>query len=101
MPSSKEYLDFVLEHCSGLSARAMMGEYVLYYGDKVVGGIYDNRLLVKVTPSSAKILQNASKELPYEGAKEMLLVEDIENKELLQALFETMCDELLEPKKKK
>ena len=101
MPSSKEYLDFVLEQCSGFSARAMMGEYVLYYGDKVVGGIYDNRLLVKVTPSSAKILQNAPKELPYEGAKEMLLVEDIENKELLQALFESMCDELPEPKKKK
>lgn len=101
MLSSKEYLDFVLEQCSGLSARAMMGEYVLYYGGKVIGGIYDNRLLVKVTPSSAKILQNASKELPYEGAKEMLLVEDIDNKELLQALFESMCDELPEPKKKK
>lgn len=101
MPSSKEYLDFVLEQCSGLSARAMMGEYVLYYGRKVVGGIYDNRLLVKVTPSSVKILQNAPKELPYEGAKEMLLVEDIENRELLKVLFESMCGELPEPKKKK
>ena len=99
MPSSKEYLAFILEKCSGLSARAMMGEYVLYYGGKVVGGVYDNRLLVKVTPSSAKILQNAPKELPYEGAKEMLLVEDIENRELLKTLFESMYKELHEPKK--
>ena len=61
MASAKAYLNFVLEQCSGLSARAMMGEYVIYYGGKVVGGIYDNRLLVKVTPSSVKILQNAPK----------------------------------------
>ena len=61
MASTKEYLDFVLEQCSGLSARAMMGEYVLYYGGKVIGGIYDNRLLVKVTPSSAKILKTRPK----------------------------------------
>lgn len=101
MASTKEYLDFVLEQCSGLSARAMMGEYVLYYGGKVVGGVYDNRLLVKVTPSSVKILQNAPKELPYEGAKEMLLVEDIENRELLKTLFESMYEELPKPKKKK
>ncbi|MBQ7907412.1 MAG: TfoX/Sxy family protein [Clostridia bacterium] len=101
MPSSKEYLDFVLEQCNGISARAMMGEYVLYYGGKVVGGIYDNRLLVKITPSSIKILENAPKELPYEGAKEMLLVEDIENRELLTTLFESMYEELPEPKKKK
>lgn len=100
MPSSKEYLDFVLEQCSGLSARAMMGEYVLYYGRKVVGGIYDNRLLVKVTPSSVKILQNAPKDLPYEGAKEMLLVEDIENREFLKTLFEEMYEELTKLNKK-
>lgn len=100
MPSSKEYLEFVLEQCNGISARAMMGEYVLYYGGKVIGGIYDNRLLVKITPSSIKILGNAPKELPYEGAKEMLLVEEIENRELLQKLFASMCEELPEPKKK-
>lgn len=99
MASTKEYLDFVLEQCSGLSARAMMGEYVLYYGGKVVGGIYDNRLLVKVTHSSAKILQNAPKEPPYEGAKEMFLVEDIENREFLKTLFESMYNELSETKK--
>ena len=101
MPSSKEYLDFVLEQCSGLSARAMMGEYVLYYYGKVIGGIYDNRLLIKITPSSAKMLQNEPKERPYEGAKEMILMEDIENRELLKTLFEKMYEEIPEPKIKK
>ena len=101
MASSKEYLDFVLEQCRGLSARAMMGEYVLYCGGKVVGGIYDNRLLVKPTKSAVALLPNTPRELPYEGAKEMLLVEDIEDKELLKKLFEAMHEELPEPKKKK
>ena len=101
MASSKGYLDFVLEQCSGLSARDMMGEYVLYYGGKVVGGIYDNRLLVKPTTSAVALLPNAPRELPYEGAKEMLLVEDIEDKELLKKLFEAMHKELPEPRKKK
>ncbi len=101
MASSKEYLDFVLEQCSGLSARAMMGEYVLYYGSKVVGGVYDNRLLVKPTKSAVALLPNAQRELPYEGAKEMLLVEDIEDRALLKKLFEAMYNELPEPKKKK
>ena len=101
MASSKEYLDFVLEQCSGLSTRAMMGEYVLYYGGKVVGGVYDNRLLVKPTKSVVSFLPNAPYELPYEGAKEMLLVEDIEDRELLKKLFEAMYEELPEPKKKK
>ena len=101
MASSKGYLDFVLEQCSGLSARDMMGEYVLYYGGKVVAGIYDNRLLVKPTKSAVALLPNAPRELPYEGAKEMLLVEDIEDKELLKKLFEAMYKELPEPRKKK
>ena len=101
MASSKEYSDFVLEQCSGLSARAMMGEYVLYYGGKVVGGIYDNRLLVKPTKSAVALLPNAPRELPYEGAKEMLLVEDIEDRALVKKLFEAMYEELPEPKKKK
>ena len=101
MSSSKEYLDFVLEQCSGLSARAMMGEYVLYCGGKVVGGVYDNRLLVKPTKSSVALLPNAPRELPYEGAKEMLLVEDIEDRALLKKLFEAIYEELPEPKKKK
>ena len=101
MASSKEYIEFVLEQCSALSARAMMGEYVLYYGGKVVGGVYDNRLLVKPTRSALALLPNAPRELPYEGAKEMLLVEDIEDRELLAKLFEAIYEEMPEPKKRK
>lgn len=100
MASSKEYMDFILDQCSGLSVRAMMGEYVLYYGGKVVGGVYDNRLLVKPTPSAKALMPSAEYQLPYEGAKEMLLVEDIENSEFLKMLFETMFEELPEPKKR-
>ncbi len=100
MASSREYVDFILDVCSGLSARAMMGEYVLYYGGKVVGGVYDNRLLVKTTPSAVKRLPDAPRELPYEGAKEMLLVEDVEDGKLLKELFDAMVGELPEPKKK-
>ena len=101
MASSKEYLDFVLEQCGGLSARAMMGEYVLYYGGKVVGGVYDNRLLVKPTKSAVALLSNAPRELPYEGAKEMLLVEDVKNGELLKKLFETLYEDLPAPERKR
>lgn len=101
MASSKEYLNFVLEQCNGLTARAMMGEYVLYYGGKVVGGIYDNRLLVKPTPSAVVLMPEAPREPPYEGAKEMLLVEDIDNRGFLNKLFEMMYEELPEPKRKK
>ncbi len=101
MASSKEYVDFILEQCEGLTTRAMMGEFVLYYGGKVVGGVYDNRLLVKPTPSAKKMMPDAPMELPYEGAKEMLLVKDIENRDFLKELFEAMCEELPEPKKRK
>ena len=80
MASSKGYLEFVLKQCNGLSARAMMGEYVLYYGGKVVGGVYDNRLFVKPTKSAKTLMPNAKYQLPYARAKEMLLVEDIEDK---------------------
>ena len=103
MASSKEYLEFVLEQLSGLdvSHRAMMGEYVIYYRGKVVGGIYDDRFLLKPTASALALMPNASKELPYEGAKEMLLVDDIENKELLCEVLKAMYEELPAPKKKK
>ena len=101
MASSKEYIEFVLDQCNGLSARAMMGEYVLYYGGKVVGGVYDNRLLVKPTPSTEALMPNAEYQLPYEGAKEMLLVDDIENRDFLKELFEVISKELPEPKKRK
>ena len=99
MASSKEYVDFILEQCEGLSARAMMGEYVLYYGGKVVGGVYDNRLLVKPTPSAKNMMPNASMESPYEGAKEMFLVENMEDKAFLQSLFAVIAEELPAPKR--
>ena len=101
MPSTKDYLDFILEQLSALgdiSYRLMMGEYILYYKGKVFGGIYDNRFLVKITKSSAAMLPTASKELPYEGGKEMLLVDEVENKDFLRELITSMCAEL--PKKR-
>ena len=104
MASSKEYLDFILEQLSDLddvTYRAMMGEYIIYYRGKIVGGIYDDRLLVKPTKSAVAMMPNADMELPYEGAKEMLLVDDVDNKEFLRELLEAMSEELPAPKKKK
>ncbi|MBR0398873.1 MAG: TfoX/Sxy family protein [Eubacterium sp.] len=104
MASSKEYLDFILEQLSGLdeiSYRAMMGEYILYYRAKIVGGIYDDRFLVKPVASAVAMMPDADMELPYEGAKEMLLVDTVENREFLEELLNAMYDELPAPKKKK
>lgn len=104
MASSKEYLDFVLEQLSELeeiSYRAMMGEYIIYYRGKILGGIYDDRLLVKDTKSAVSLMPDATYELPYEGAKEMLLVDNVDSKEFLEELFNAMSDELPMPKKKK
>ncbi len=103
MASSKAYLDFILEQLSELEEityRAMMGEYILYYQGKIVGGIYDDRLLVKPTKSAVSYMTDASFELPYEGAKEMLLVDNVDSKEYLMGLFEAMYDELPMSKKK-
>ena len=104
MASSKEYLDFILERLSELddvTYRAMMGEYIIYYRGKIVGGIYDDRFLVKPTKSAVTMMPNADMELPYEGAREMLLVDDMDNKEFLRELLEAMYEELPAPKKKK
>ena len=104
MASSKECLDFILEQLSELddvSHRAMMGEYIIYYRGKVVGGIYDDRFLVKPTKSAAAMMPNADVELPYDGAKEMLLVDNVDNKDFLRELLEAMYAELPVPKKKK
>lgn len=103
MASSKDYLAFVLEQLSDLdniSYRAMMGEYILYFRKKIVGGIYDDRLLVKPVPSAISLMPTAAYELPYEGAKKMLLVDDIDSKDFLCKLFLAMYDELPAPKKK-
>ncbi len=103
MASNREYLDFILEQLSGLEEityRAMMGEYILYYRGKIVGGIYDDRLLVKPVKSAITYLGNPSYELPYDGAKEMLLVDNVDNKEYLSGLFIAIYDELPTPKVK-
>lgn len=103
MASSKEYLDFVLEQLSGLddlSYRPMMGEYIIYYRGKVVGGIYDDRFLVKPTKSAIEMMPNTDTELPYDGAKEMLLVDDMDNREFLTELLKAMYDELPVQKKR-
>ncbi len=103
MATSKEFLSYVLDQLSGLEevkSRAMMGEYVLYYRDKVIGDICDNRLLLKPVPAAVELLPDAPLEPPYKGAKDMLLVEDIENRELLERLFRAMYDQLPERKKK-
>lgn len=97
MASSRSYLDFILDQLSGLdeiSSRAMMGEYILYYRGKVIGGIYDDRFLVKPTKSSRALMPHAQTELPYEGAKEMLQVDNVENREFLRELLEAMYEEL-------
>ncbi|MBR5005642.1 MAG: TfoX/Sxy family protein [Clostridia bacterium] len=103
MPSSLGYFEFVLEQLSGLDGvtyRAMMGEYIIYYRGKIVGGIYDDRFLVKETASSKAMMPDAAREIPYDGAKEMLLVEEIDNREFLRELIEAMYPELPETKKR-
>ena len=104
MASSKEYLDFIMEQLSGLkdiTYRAMMGEYIIYYRGKIVGGIYDDRFLVKPVESAKELMPNATYEPPYEGAKEMLLVDEIDNRKFLEKLLNAMYDELPVPKMKK
>ena len=104
MASSKEYLDFILEQLSGLDGithRAMMGEYILYYRGKIVGGIYDDRLLVKPVAAAVARMPDAAYELPYEGAKEMLMVDGVDSRDFLAELFRAMYDELPAPKKKR
>ncbi len=103
MASSKEYLEFILEQLSELNEityRAMMGEYIIYYHGKIMGGIYDDRLLVKPVKSAISLMPNVSYELPYKGAKEMLLVDDVDSKDFLTRLFDAMYNDLPAPKKK-
>ena len=104
MPSSEQYLEYVLEQLSDLdeiSYRTMMGEYIIYYRAKIIGGIYEDRFLVKPVKSAMSMMPDARMELPYEGAKEMILVDDLENKAFLSELFEAMYDELPAPRKRK
>lgn len=104
MASRKEYLDYVLEQLSdldGISYRKMMGEYIIYYQGKIVGGIYDDRFLVKPVKAAFSLMPCTKLQLPYEGAKEMLLVDEIDNREFCAKLLKKMYDELPAPKRKK
>ncbi len=104
MASSKSYLEFILEQLSELediSYRMMMGEYILYYRGRIIGGIYDDRFLVKPTKTAAAMMPNAEMELPYEGAREMLLVDNVDNRIFLKDLLEAMYDELPASKNRK
>ena len=104
MASSQNYLEFILEQLSGLNDityRQMMGEYIIYYRDKIVGGIYDDRFLVKPVKSAREKMPDAPMQLPYEGAKEMILVDNVDNRDFLTDLVSAMLDELPEVKKKK
>ena len=103
MASSKEYLEYILEQLSDLedvSYRAMMGEYIIYYRGKIIGGIYDDRFLVKPVKAAKDMMPDADMELPYEGAKEMLLIDDVDDREFLEELLGAMYDELPAPKKR-
>ena len=103
MVSSKEYLEYILEQLSDLddiSYRAMMGEYIIYYRGKIVGGIYDDRFLIKPVKSAMAMMPDASMELPYEGAKEMILIDDVDDRDFLNELLDAMYDELPAPRKK-
>ena len=104
MASSREYLEYVLDQLSGIPGityRAMMGEFILYAGGRIFGGVYDDRLLVKDVPAARKRMPDAVTELPYEGAKPMLLAEDIDSREKLQELVMAMFPELPAPKRRK
>lgn len=104
MASSKDYLDFILEQLSDLedvSCRAMMGEYIIYYREKIIGGIYDDRFLVKPTKTAMQLMPNAPHELPYEGAKEMLLAENVDDREFLTRLVKAIWEDLPVVRKKK
>lgn len=104
MASTKEYVTFILEQLSGLeevTSRPMMGEYLLYYRGKLIGDICDNRLFLKPVAAAVDLLPQAVYAPPYPGAKEMLLVEEADDRELLTRVVEAMYDQLPAPKKKR
>ena len=104
MASDKAFLEYILGQLNDLddiSWRGMMGEFILYYRDRVFGGIYDNRFLVKPVKAAMELMPEADRDIPYEGAKEMLVVENIENRAFLKELIEAMYPQLPAPKKRK
>lgn len=104
MATSREYLNFVMDNLSeldGITCKMMMGEYILYYKGKIAAYVCDDRFMVKNVPSAQKMIPRAEKAVPYEGAKEMLLVDRVEDRTFLKELFDAMYDELPMPRKKK
>ena len=104
MAASKEFLEYVSDQLSeicGITYKQMMGEYIVYLNGKIAAYICDDRLLLKPVPSAEAMLPNAPHEPPYDGAKEMLLVEEVDNKEFLTDLFNAVYDDLPEPKPKR
>ena len=104
MSTTKEYLSFILEQLSvidGITHRQMMGEYIIYYRGRIAAYLCDNRLLVKPVPSAVRLMPNASYEPPYNGAKDMLLCDNVDDRKFLKALFDQMYEELSEPKRRK
>ena len=103
MATNKDFLDYITEQFNGegLTFRPMMGEYLVYYKGKLVGDVCDNRLLIKPVECAKKLMPDAEYQLPYEGAKPMILVDNIDDGEFLKELFEEMYAELPEPKPKK
>lgn len=103
MASSKDYLNFILEQLSeldGITYRAMMGEFIIYYQNKIIGGIYDDRLLVKDVRSARELMPDAPLELPYDGAKKMILVTEVDDKDFLNNLITSVYEEPPAKKKK-
>lgn len=104
MASSREYENFILDQLSeteGVTSRRMMGELLIYCRGKIAGGIFDNRFLVKPVEAAKRLMPEATYEIPYPGAKEMLLVDNVDDRQFLARLFDSMYDELPEPGKKK
>ena len=104
MASSRGYLDYIMEQLSGLDGvtwRPMMGEYIIYYGGRAIGGIYDDRFLVKPCPSALRLMPGARRELPYEGGREMMLVDELDDRDFLRELVVSVSEEVPEQKKRK
>ena len=104
MATSKEYMEFILGQLSeleGITHRAMMGEYIIYYKGRIAAYVCDDRLLIKPVDAAVKYMPLAVYEPPYEGAKDMLFVDNVDDREYLTGLFNAVYDELPEPKPKK
>lgn len=99
MASDRRYLDYIMDQlsgASGVSYRAMMGEFIIYCNGKVIGGIYDDRLLVKPTASEDRMMPDAGREIPYEGAREMILVDNVDDSDFLRRLVVSVAEDLKE-----